>query len=218
MKSHKQNTGIGDYQTNKEYKATWSILKTLSDGQWHRNMELKEKTKLSSRTLAKHLNRMTNLQTVEKKTDIESGKYPVPVLYKSTPELTTYVKTTMARQEFGDQMEDSLNETKDPLFLLDAIQAVSQEGFVGLLRKIQQNIIVTNEEINFFAECFIWANYKQLTSKLIEASRKTINNFNINQLLTEQAKRQITIHEELLKSYEKQKKRTHDVPRNSDDT
>ena len=173
-------------------------------------MELKEKTKLSSRTLAKHLNHMTNIQIIERKEDIKSRKYPVPVLYKATPELTTYIKASMTREKFADEMEPCLNESKDPLFLLDAIHAASQLGFITLLTHIQQNNIITDEQINFFAECFLWANYKQFTHKLINASRKIINDLNITQLKIEQSKRQIIIHKTILKAYEKMEQK--DVP------
>jgi hypothetical protein len=182
-------------------------------------MELKEKTKLSSRTLVKHLNQMVKLRVIEKKTDVESGKYPHPVLYKAEPELTTYIKASLSREETANLLEPALNETKDPLILLEAIHVSSQLYFIELLTQIQQNKIVTNEEINFFAECFLWANYKQYTSKLIEASRKIINDLNITQSLINQAKRQIRISETVLKIYEKiEQKDTHDVPRNPDDT
>ena len=177
-------------------------------------MELKEKTKLSSRTLTKHLNQMTNIQTIEKKTDVESGKYPIPVLYKATPELTTYIKASITREEVANKLELALNESKDPLILLEAIHASSQLYFIELLTQIQQNKNITNEEIYFFGECFLWASYKQYTSKLIEASRKIINDVNITQLLINQAKRQIIVYETILKIYEKMEQKN-DVPRKS---
>lgn len=204
---------MGKYQTDKAYNAKWSILKALSDGQWHRNMELKEKTKLSSRTLAKHLSHMTNLQYIERKTDTKSRKYPIPVLYKATPELVTYVKTTISREEISNMFESALDESKDPLTLLEGIHAASQASFIELLTLIQQNKIVTNEQINFYAECFLWADYKQFTFKLIEESRKIVNDLDFTQLLINQAKRQITVFKTVLKIYEKTKqKNTHDVP------
>jgi len=183
-------------------------------------MELKEKTKLSSRTLTKHLNQMTNLRIIEKKTDVESGKYPVPVLYKAKPNLVTYVKASMARREAANLFEPALNETKDPLMILDGIHVSSQLYFIDILQRIQEHKNMTNEEIYFFEEIFLWANYKQYTSKLIQASRKIINDLNITQLLIDQAKRQIIIYEKALKIYEKirQQKNNHDVARNSDDT
>jgi len=203
MKNHKQNIGIGNWHKDKAYKSKMLILKTLSDGQWHRNMELKQKTELSSRTLAKHLNHMTNIQIIERKEDIESRKYPVPVLYKATPEFTTYVKARIAREEITNKLEPALNITKDPLLLLDTIHVASQLGFIQLLKQIQQNNITTDKQINFFAECFLWGDYKQFTHKLINASRKIIKDLNIHQLLIDQAKRQITIYKEALKIYEK---------------
>lgn len=201
--SQKQNIGIGTYQTDKAHKARWAILESLSDGQWHRNMELKEKTKLSSRTLAKHLSQMTAIQIIEKKTDAESGKYPLPVLYKATPELTTYIKSSMSRQELANLIEPALNEAKNPLSILDAIHASSQLYFIELLAQIQQNKITTKEQINFFGECFLWANYKKYMLKLIEASCKIIKDLNITESLVNQAKREKRISEQTLKIYGK---------------
>lgn len=164
-------------------------------------MELKDKTKLSSRTLDKHLDKMKEHHFIEKKEAVESGKYAV--LFKAEPEFTSYIKANMTRQEIANQLEPALNETKDPLVILDAINANSQLYFIELLKRIQQNKNITNEEINFFAELFLWANYKQYTSKLIEASRKIIDDLDINQSLINQAKREIRVSEKTLKIYEK---------------
>lgn len=206
MKSHKQNIGIGNYHINKATEARWKIFIALSDGQWHRNMKLKEKTELSSRTLAKHLSQMTKIRIIERKKDVKSGKYPIPVLYKIKFPFDTYVKANISRIWFANQIETMLDETKDPLFILDAIHVFSQEGFIGLLRIIQQDKSITNEELYFLGECFLWTNYKKFISKLIEASRQIINNLNITQLLMNQAKRQIKIYETALQIYEKTEK------------
>jgi len=208
MKNRKQNTGMGNWHADKAFNATLPILIILSDDQWHRNMELKEKTKLSSRTLAKHLNQMINLKIIERKEDVESGKYPVPVLYKAHPELTIMVKAFIAREYLTNQLEPVLDEVKDSLMVLDAIHDGSQATFLGLLEIIQQDKDITNEEINFYAECFLWAHYRQFTSKLIEISRKMINDFDITQSLINQAKRRIKISQMLLKAYEKREQKT----------
>ena len=76
---------MGSYQEDKAYYARRSIFKALSDGQWHRFIDLKEKSKLSPRTLAKHLNRMVKIQIIERKTDIEGGKYPFSFYIKPYP-------------------------------------------------------------------------------------------------------------------------------------
>jgi hypothetical protein len=162
---------------------------------------------------------MTSLQIIKKKTDVESGKYPVPVLYKAKPNLVLYIKASITREETLNMLEPALNETKDPLAVLEAIHASSELYFLDLLASIQQNNNITNEEIYFYAECFLWANYKQYTYKLIKASHKIINDLNITQSLINQSKRQIRIHTAALKIYEKMEpKTTHDVPRNPDET
>lgn len=203
MRRRKQNTGMGDYQIDKAQKAKWAILEALADGNWHRNKDLKEKTKLSSRTLAKHLERMVKIPVIERKEDNESGKYPIPVLYRIISPLDTYVRSNILRTLFADQIETILDETKDPLFILDTIHALSQEGFVELLRRIQQSENISNEELYFFGECFLWANYKIFIARLMGASRKLKNELNIHQLLTKQAERQIWIYTKLLQSYKK---------------
>jgi hypothetical protein len=166
-------------------------------------MELKEKTKLSSRTLDKHLDKMIDLQIIERKKDAESGNYPYPVYFKARPELVTYIKATTSRQELADGLEPALLETRDPLRILELIHAGSQVYFIELLTRIQQNRNITNEEIYFFGECFLWTNYKQYMSKLIEASRKIIDDVNIKQCLINQAKREIRVSTKTLEIYER---------------
>jgi DNA-binding HxlR family transcriptional regulator len=79
----------------KIFDAIQLIFKALSDGQWHRNMEIHEKTKISSRTLTKHLDRMAKTKIMEKKIDKESGKYPYPVLYRLNPKEAEFVQCDM---------------------------------------------------------------------------------------------------------------------------
>ena len=202
-KSHKQNTGMGIYQAEKTYDSIWIIFKALSDGQWHRYTELKEKTKLSSRTLTKRLVEMTDFQIVKKKKDVESGKYPVPVLYKADTPIIVYAKTRIAREAFTNHLVSVLDNTKDPLIVLDRIHFYSQKNLLDLLMLIQRSKKINDKEINFLAQCFLWENYRQFTGKLIEASRRIINDFDFPRLLTNQAKRQMKTSQELLKIYEK---------------
>jgi len=76
--------GIGEYQIKKAKASKKEILKVLQDGKWHRYSEIKEATGLSPATLSKHLEELTK-GIVEKKLDLESGKYPYPVLYRLKP-------------------------------------------------------------------------------------------------------------------------------------
>jgi DNA-binding HxlR family transcriptional regulator len=201
MRSKSQNTGMGSYQEEKAHLARRKIYRILSDGQWHRNMELKEKTKLSPRTLAKHLIQMTKLQMIEKKTDAESGKYPVPVLYKAQPELVDYIKSSMLREEYSDNVEAMLKECNDPLWMLDDIHFFSQITFTNILKEIQEKKNITWDEILYLEEAFLWANYRHFTMALIAATAKIIRDIDIDQLWVTQAKRQKEISELLLKAY-----------------
>jgi DNA-binding HxlR family transcriptional regulator len=76
--------GIGEYQIKKAKASKKEILKVLQDGKWHRYNEIKKATGLSSATLSKHLEELTN-GIVEKKLDLESKEYPYPVLYRLKP-------------------------------------------------------------------------------------------------------------------------------------
>jgi hypothetical protein len=186
---------------DKQTRATWAIMIALSDAQWHRTTELIEETRISSRTLSKHLDTMTNGQFIEKKSDIINGKHAV--LFKAKPDFITYIKLKMLEAKEISTLEPALNRTNDPLRILDLIHFRSQTYFLDLLTQIQQKKNITNEEINLRAEYFLWSTYKQSTSQLIEASCKIIDKIDITQLLINQAKRQRKDPKKVLKQYEK---------------
>ncbi len=89
--------GVGEYQIKKAKASKKKILEVLQDGKWHRYNEIKQSTGLSSATLSKHLEELTN-GIVEKKLDLESGEYPYPVLYRLKP--FVFEKANPVRAEF----------------------------------------------------------------------------------------------------------------------
>ncbi len=200
---NKQNTGMGNYQTDKANKARWAIFLSLSDGQWHRNMELREKTNLSSRTLAKHLTQMLKLRIIEKKKDTESGEYPFPVFYKTVPTLETYINACIERTILSKKLEPALLHAKDPLVVLDAIHISSQTYFTELISLMKENKKLSDEAIYFFGECFLWENYKRYTLELIKASQKIVDEINMHEAYVNQAKRFVRVYSKLIKAYEK---------------
>ena len=207
MRRRKQNNGMGDYQLEKAEKAEWAILKVLADGEWHRNKDLREKTELSSRTLDKRLKRLVKISVVERKEDVESGKYPVPVLYRLVSAFVTYVNAKLLREQFVDKIEGILDETKDPLVILDMIHAFSHTGFVHLLEEIKERDEITNDELFFFGECFLWGHYKILIARLMGESRKLKNELNVPLLLKNQAERQIEVYTAALQIYKEKVKK-----------
>ena len=182
------------------------ILIALSDGQWHRNMELKEKTKLTARTLSKHLDELEEeLHWIEKKTDTESGKYPHPVLYKANPTTIKYTKFVMLIHEYADKIETTLKETRDPFLMLDDFHMLNQLAFTLILIAIQTDKYMTWKQIDYATSLFLFSPYEIYTQNLITAITEAIHlgaRFDVKQLLASQAKRQRLIPEEIIKPYE----------------
>jgi hypothetical protein len=189
MSLKNEKVGVGSYHRHKEYFARRAIFEALYDGQWHRNMELKEKTKLSSRTLTKHLEQLIKSCLVERKTDSESGKYPVPVLYRAEPELLAYMKSSLLKEDFAKNVNEMLKETNDPLMILEVIHDYSQLTFLHILEQIKRKKDISDEEIEFLEEVFLWSNYKSFTFELVEATRRIAESLDVSQLLVAQAKR-----------------------------
>lgn len=162
------------------------ILMALLDGQWHRNMELKKETKLSPRTLSKHLDEMEKeLHWIERKEDTESGKYPHPVLYRashSTVSYATYMKSVF---DNADEIETRLKETKDPLQILDDSHKINQYYFTLFLEEIQKKPHMAQKQLDYMTSLFLHSPYEIYTKNLITAIAKAVEfgtRFDINQL------------------------------------
>ena len=135
--------------------------------------------------------------------DVKSGKYPVPILYKAPPKFAEYIQILISKEEAANHLVLALNETRDPLAILDLIHASSQIFFLEMIEIIRQHKNFPEEKVSILEDTFLWAPYKEYTFKLIEASHKIIDEFNITQLLINQAKRQIEVSKMCLETYEK---------------
>ena len=155
MASKKYDTGIGYYQVKRMLKAKNSIYKALSDGKWHRFTEIKEETKLSSRNLTENLKKSEKAEIIDRKVDKESGKYPVPVLYKAKPFLLTYIKNIARWQKYTEQLDFLLKESKDPLLVLE-MQTMRQIHCVQFLEEIKRR--TKHKEWNEVADVFLSGN------------------------------------------------------------
>lgn len=186
MDSKNQNANIA-------YKTRQLIFKALSDGQWHQNMELISTTKLNYRTLTKHLKKMTETQIIEKKKDIINGKRAV--LFKTTTHGALYIDSMMFRKLYSDNIDKVLEESKDPLMMLNVIHNWSQLNFIQILKLIKNNIITNSNTLNYLEEFLLWDDYQYSTMKLIEATTKNIDKININELLMSQVIKQKEIAE-----------------------
>jgi predicted transcriptional regulator len=191
MISQKQNRGIGFYQMERDNEARNAIYEVLSDGQWHRIKELKERTKISPTTLYSKLESLEELTLIKRKEDIEKGKYAI--LYKAIPEMLTVIRVRRLTKEINQTLEQILVETKDHLFVLDTIHLFSQLGVLTVLKSLsllkKKNRNISWELVEFFEETLIWHPYKSLTLNLIASSMKTVDDIDMNQLLISQTER-----------------------------
>jgi hypothetical protein len=194
------NTGMGDYHIRKMYTAQQAIFKILSDGKWHQYTELKETTKLSSHTLVKHLNTLNkDLNLLERREDKESGKYPIPVYYKATPELLCcFILPNSEREMLIKNNRKWLEETNDPLEPMGLIHFSSLNLFISIIDFLQTRQEVNWEQIELLEETWLYQNYKILTHDLIAECYKIREKIDLNKLLL-QAKRQVTIWENIVK-------------------
>jgi len=119
--------GFGDDQITRTKKANTTVLQALEDGEWHRFNEIVEITKMSPATVSKYLKGFK--KEVEKKRDLRSGKYPIPVSYK----LTDLGQKTLAERKTLDHIEtpnktffEAENKNTLPEMLLGARQDIAQ--------------------------------------------------------------------------------------------
>jgi DNA-binding HxlR family transcriptional regulator len=151
------------------------ILLALVDGQWHRNMDLKEETKLTPRTLSKHLKELTNeLHWIERKEDTESGEYPHPVLYRATEESILYTTYLMITLNNANKMEKRLKEIKDPLQILDEIHKLNELYFTSILENIQNSKYKTLKQSDSITGLFLHSPYNLYIRSLLKAFTKAV--------------------------------------------
>lgn len=119
--------GFGEDQIKRTKKAKTLVLKALEDGKWHRFNEVVEIAKMSPATVSKYLKAFK--KEVEKKRDLRSGKYPIPVFYK----LTELGQKTLAEKKTLDHLETPnktffKTENKDtlPKMLLGTRQDIAE--------------------------------------------------------------------------------------------
>jgi DNA-binding transcriptional ArsR family regulator len=161
------------------------LLMALSDGDWHRNMELKKETDLSQRTLSKHLDELEKENWIERKEDRISGLYPYPVLYRANSNgavFGLFIKMVFDNEK---RIEAYLKEGKDPIELFQEFQSMNVYFFTLILEQIQNSDFKVLEPIDLVLEFSILGPYEFYTKSLIEAFTKSVQfgaRYDINQL------------------------------------
>jgi DNA-binding transcriptional ArsR family regulator len=181
--SGKKTKGMGKYQIEKAQKSIMAILRVISDEKPHQYSELKEKTKLNSPTLTKHLKRLTEMKILKKKIDIESGKYPYPVYYSTNPAVAPIITVMLLTEHEMHEIEKIiLDPKKTPLDVLDQINRKNNALLLSALKHYKENKDLPQDFVDFVLEITVWHPYKVLTSHLIEESKKIVDNIDVEEL------------------------------------
>jgi len=195
----KLNKGLREHQTSKTVESQLTVLRVLSyDEDWHRYGELEKKTKLSTKTLSKQLDKLEKINLIEKDGNksgkyrnvhplTESGKYPFPVYYRLNPVYVNAFRgfSQEQLQEKTNKLKIELLEEKNPLEIMKNIDQENNLAMLGILLFIKENRTLSDNVKRLLLEYLVWNQYKLLTWKLIEETEKIIDLIDIKKLVGE---------------------------------
>jgi hypothetical protein len=183
MISGNKTKGIGRYQIEKAQKSIMTILRILSDAKAHQYSEIKKETKLNSPTLAKHLKRLKEVKVLKKRIDTKSGKYPYPVYYNVNPAFLPQLTIILMTEREMHEIEKIISDPKKtPLDVLDQINIRNNALILFALKQYKENKNVPQGVTNFVLEIAVWHPYRVLTAHLVEATKKIVENIDIEEL------------------------------------
>jgi len=178
----KDSRGMGELQAKDKISNRWKILNVLRDGGWHQYKEIKEETDLSPPILAKHFKELRRL--IEKKEGEEDNR---ETYYKANPALmSAFFQMDLTSAEWED-IEEQFLKSKDLSFALEQLNMTSNLNIIMALANIKsKNFDIGNlEAVQLFFETFVFSPYEILVSRLVNASRKVIDDIDLNQVMKE---------------------------------
>jgi hypothetical protein len=176
-----------DENMEKALEARTSILEVLSDGEWHQTKDLKVETKVSSRTLYKHLKELEAF--IERREETESGFPKPPVYYRASSTLLALMAESIIIEGTTKGVMADLLNTKDLSSILCLVNKLTNSKILSVLSAIKkQSREVTDPELTFLLRSFVWKNYEYLTLGLAKASMKIIDDIDLEQVSKELGK------------------------------
>jgi hypothetical protein len=160
-------------------QARASLLRVLSDGNWHQAKDLKSETHISSRTIYKKLEQLKPFCDKETR---EEGKLKPTVYYRANPTLMRIIFQTKYSESAWQDIREQFLETKDFAKALKTIDTLTHKTLIMAFLDIQNKTFnATNPEmLELFLESFVWNTYQQLTLSLADIciNAKIINEIN----------------------------------------
>lgn len=173
-----------DENMEKALEARASILNVLSDGQWHQTKDLKVETKVSSRTLYKHLRELEAF--IERREEKESGFPKPPVYYRASPTLLSLMAESLFIEDTTKGLMADLLNTKDLSSVLWVVNRLSSAKILSVLSAVKkQSRKIPDPELRFLLRSFVWKNYEYLTLGLAKTSMKIIDDIDLEQISKE---------------------------------
>ncbi|MGD0029480.1 MAG: winged helix-turn-helix domain-containing protein [Candidatus Bathyarchaeia archaeon] len=178
----KDSRGMGELQTKDKIHNRWKILHVIRDGEWHQYKDIKKETDLSPPILAKHLKELRRF--IEKKEGEEDNR---ETYYKANSALmSAFFQMDLTNAEWED-IEEQFLKSKDLSFALEQLNTATNLNIIMALTNIKsKNFDIGNPEVvQLFFETFVFSPYEILVSKLVEASKKIIDDIDLNQVMKE---------------------------------
>jgi hypothetical protein len=89
--------------------------------------------------------------------------------------LLTWIDAQVSMDNFSEQIEPALLETKNQLAVLNLINLECQGILEFTIFKLKQDKSTPDHKLKFLLELFVWEPYRAHTWKLIEATKKHID-------------------------------------------
>ena len=172
--NERNKRGMGERQLHTANKARESILKILSDGEWHQYKEIGQKAKLSNVTLSKHLKEFK--KGIEKKESEEDSRI---VYYRIKASYLILARSFKGSLDEWRELRKTLFTTKNPLLVLKEIDKTNDLAIMLdlTLLKLTKDVNM----LNLFLE-LTWERYKFLTAFLVQETREFLEEINPEQL------------------------------------
>jgi len=161
---------IRNENMKKTLKARAKILEVLFDGQWHQTKDLKVYTKVSPRTLYKHLEALKAY--IEKEED--ETTYPHRVYYRASPTLLSLMVESKLIKATTDGIMADLSNTKDLASILKFINMLINSQILTVLETIKKSNLKFSdtEQISFLMRSFVLTHFEYLMAGLVKATSK----------------------------------------------
>jgi len=108
-------SALKEYQNKCREETKTRILAALQGAGWIRYQNLKEKAELAKSTLSKYLKELVEEKILERRRELKSGEWPIPVSYRIAKKEESFVKAQVERYHainYINKMEKLVHRSK----------------------------------------------------------------------------------------------------------